>query len=60
MEEIKIQQPITVEELIKKLDLNFDNVILCINNQVYYPAEVQKKQLQKGDSIKLLKIIAGG
>lgn len=53
---IVLKTPITLKELLKKLDVNLDSVILVKNDEICLEDEI----LTNKDKIKLLSVVSGG
>lgn len=46
MKEIEISEKVTIEDLIKHLDLNLNAVIFSVNGRIVYPGEEPKRELK--------------
>mgnify|MGYP001572428953 CR=1 FL=1 len=53
---IVLKTPITLKELLKKLDVNLDSIILVKNDEICLEDEIVTNK----DKIKLLSVVSGG
>ncbi|MCD6187693.1 MAG: sulfur carrier protein ThiS [Desulfuromusa sp.] len=54
------QEPLTVLELLQRLNLNPERVIVEINRTILSPAEHHETELKQGDTIELVQFVGGG
>ena len=60
IERIEIQEEKTVKELIDELNLSSVLILLDLNGEVFYPDEKHSWRLKAGDTVTVIRIVAGG
>jgi thiamine biosynthesis protein ThiS len=58
--EVKAQLPCSIEEFLTAQDLLPRSVVVEHNGEAVAPSEFSKRQLNAGDRLEIVKIVAGG
>ena len=58
--EVPVQLPATLEEFLVGQDLPTRSVVVEHNGDAVSPSEFPRRQLQAGDRLEIVKIVAGG
>ncbi len=54
------QESLTVQQLLQKLNLSPDRVVVELNRQILSPDIHVKTQLKSGDTVELVQFVGGG
>lgn len=54
--EISIEGEITINDLLKRLKLNRESVVVIVNNQI----KVEEEKISNNDEVKIISAISGG
>lgn len=54
--EISIEREITINELLRKLNLNRESVVVIVNGEI----KVEEEKIKEGDEVKIISAISGG
>jgi thiamine biosynthesis protein ThiS len=57
---IETEVPCTLEEFLRAQNLPPRSVVVELNGQAVAPSEFARRQLQNGDCLEIVKIVAGG
>jgi|TARA_B100001250_G_scaffold388542_1_gene386876 sulfur carrier protein len=58
--EIHVTTPCTVEDFLQQLELPPRSVVVELNGEALTPSSFAGKQLQSGDRLEIVRIVAGG
>ena len=58
--ETKVTIPCTVEDFLQQLELPPRSVVVELNGEALTPSSFAGKQLQSGDRLEIVRIVAGG
>ncbi len=58
--EVSAQLPCSIEEFLVKQNLLARSVVVELNGEAVAPSEFRRRQLQSGDRMEIVKIVAGG
>ena len=58
--ETDVNIPCTVDEFLQELDLPPRSVVVELNGEALTPSSFAGKQLQSGDRLEIVRIVAGG
>ena len=58
--ETDVNIPSTVDEFLQELDLPPRSVVVELNGEALPPSSFNEKQLQAGDRLEIVRIVAGG
>jgi len=54
--EVSIKEEITINELLKKLNLNRESVVVIVNGEI----RVEEEKISNNDEVKIISAISGG
>lgn len=60
IERIEIREDTTVRGLIDALNLSATPILLELDGEVFYPDERHNRRLKAGDTVTVIRIVAGG
>lgn len=56
----QVQPQIQIPDFLQQLQLSPNRVVVEYNQQALTPAEMKQKNLNDGDSLEIVKVVAGG
>ena len=60
IEVIEVKEDTTIKELMDELQLTSAPILLEVNEEIFYPAEIENRRLRRGDKVTFIPLIAGG
>ena len=57
---IEVKEDTTIKELMDELQLASVPILLEVNEEIFYPDEIENRRLRRGDKVTLIPLIAGG
>ncbi len=60
IEVIEVKEDKTMKELMDELQLSSVPILLEVNDEIFYPDEIENRRLRRGDKVTFIPLIAGG
>ena len=57
---IEVKEDTTIKKLVDELRLASAPLLLEINDEIFYPDEIENRRLKRGDKVTFIPLVAGG